>query len=244
MKCGLLTVALGALVVGLCTTVGADSLAFHFHVSAEGGSGTVMPDVFRAVGSQTPGVLEGYDLADLLKPPGPPKGDYIQAKTVDAGRDLIGDYRPYDPNTSNLNFPIELSAHGDDGTGLDGTVHLTLTNPDQLDDLPGDMMVYLKRYDSSGIFAGKYDLRESSNNSIQWSVQAAQGHFATVNFVLVNKCVASDLDESGLVNVGDLSKLANSWNRDGTEGDIDGNDEVNFADLIFMADYWLCDCDK
>lgn len=244
MKCGFVTLALGALVVGFCAPAGGDSLIFHFRVSAEGGSSAVMPDVFRAVGSQAVGVQAGYDPADLLKPPGPPKGNYVRAKTVDTGRDLIGDYRPFDPNTANLNFPIELSAHDDAGTGLDGTVHLTLTNPDQLDDVPSDMMVYLKRYDSSGKFAGKYDLRESSNNSIQWSVQAVQGHFATVNFVLVNKCIAADLDGSGVVNLSDLAKLANSWSSGGEDGDVDGNNDVDFADLIFMADYWLCTCSE
>jgi hypothetical protein len=244
MKSVFAGVGVGVTVLLCCISTTASPVALHFRVSAQGTSGAVMPDVFRAVGSESPSVLKAYDSSDLLKPPGPPAGDYIQAKTVVSGLDLIADYRPYDPNAADVNFAIELFAHDDEAAGIDGTMRLELTEADQLDDIDADTMVYLARYDASGVFEEQYDLRDTSNHAIELPLQAAQGHFATVNLVVINKCVAANLDGSGLVNIGDMAKLASSWNEATTDGDIDGNHEVNILDLIIMADYWLCECGR
>ena len=57
-------------------------------------------------------------------------------------------------------------------------------------------------------------------------------------------CDAANLDGTGLVNFNDFAILANDWwlTGSGLAGDIDANDVVNFADLDWMFDYWLEDC--
>lgn len=223
----------------------AQSNAFNlrFSIAIDDGQGGVTTGIFFAKGSEDPNVIEGFDIRDLRKPPGPP-GDYVYATTLDTGVSLINDYRPFDSNALDLYYPIDLIAYEVNDIGLTGTSQFSLTTPDELSQVPTDSMVYLRRYDSSGVFVERYDLRNPNNHLIEWPVTRVKGTYATMELIIKDKCIVANIDGLESVNLIDLALLAEHWAENGASiiGDIDGDDKVNRDDLAIITETWLFDC--
>jgi len=57
-------------------------------------------------------------------------------------------------------------------------------------------------------------------------------------------CGAVNLDTLGIVDFLDFSIVAAGWAEEGAGlvADVDGNERIDFLDLLILADYWLADC--
>jgi len=240
------------------TSESADSfqLQFYHYMDDEPGvrDPTITPDTFAAIGSADPNVAkEGVDYKDGVQPPAIPNGDYVQAYTnpnIPETPVITIDYRPLDPNNPNLpdlHYPIDLIAHDDASVGLTGTIYFNLMDPNDLNDIPAEAMVYLRRLDENGNFVEWYDVRDSNNYNISWRVTSVQGLHATMELEILDKCLAANADGLGLVDFHDFAMLASNWKKTETNvrlaGDIDGNGEVNSEDLALITQHWLCSCD-
>ncbi len=221
----------------------AQDLSLHLRLDVLSPGGSFTPDIFRAFASPSPSAAAGLDTFDLLKPPAPPAGNYALAKTTDTGTDLIADYRPLDPNMPDVMFPVLLAVHSADASPVQGTIMLTLTNTPQWQRVHPATLAYLKRYDAAGVFQAKYDLRDYAKHDIQWFVDAAAGQFARVHLVIRHPCVAADFNADGTVDLADFARLAEAWRGSGPEGDVNGDEKVDFEDVFIMAQNWLCRCD-
>ncbi len=221
---------------------GPGEIHLQFMFSLEDGLSNTAPDTFSAIGSAE--ASAGYDIKDLLDPPSPP-GKHVRIYSSDAGVELIRDYRPYDPNLPDISIPIELFAYDVNESGLTGTTRLNLMNPSALAAIPGDTLVYMRRYDGDGSFVQYYDLSNSDNHSVEWQAGEAKGVFASLELVVVDKCLAADIDDSGSVDLMDFAVLARHWlaHPPPSTPDIDGDRFVDSADLEIFAQKWLCDCD-
>lgn len=228
-------------VAGVCLA-GPGEIHLQFMFSLEDGLSNTAPDTFSAIGSSEASV--GYDIKDLLDPPSPP-GKHVRIYSSDAGVELIRDYRPYDPNLPDISIPIELFAYDVNESGLTGTTRLNLMNPSALAGIPGDALVYLRRYGGNGSFVQYYDLTNIDNHSVEWQVTEAKGVFGRLELVVVDKCLAADIDDSGRVDLRDFAVLARHWlaYAPASTPDVDGDRFVDPADLEIFAQKWLCDCD-
>lgn len=244
MSKGITSIVFSLLVVaGTCFGY-ADDIYLQFSLSIDNGragtAGTV-PDVFFAGGSTDANIP--YDIKDLLHPPSPP-GKHVRIYTSDTGVDLIRDYRPYDPNLPDLVFPIQLFAYDTNDIGLTGTSRLNLMNPSVLAAIPIDTLVYLRRYDQHGAFVEYHDLRNPDNHSVEWEAAEAKDIFARLELVVIDKCLAADIDGSGKVDLKDFAQIARYWLLyvPTSKRDADGDRFVGLDDLAIFAEKWLCDC--
>ena len=61
----------------------------------------------------------------------------------------------------------------------------------------------------------------------------------------ISDCSVADLDDNGIIGLGDLVLLTENWLwqklKAVKEGDFDGNGEVDLADLAIFSSYWLSD---
>jgi len=221
----------------------AGNLPLHFRISLEQAPNPFMPDTFRAIAADRSDARKGYDPLDVLQPPGPPTGDYLQAMSTDTGRQLTIDYRPFDPTAPDVTFPIDIVASGQN-PGVSGAVVFELTNSELLEDTNAEWMVYLKRYEAGGAFAGKLDLRTSQDHKMRWLLSDAKGTLAAILLIIREPCAAADLDGSGVVTLADLELMAADWHASLSRpaADLDGDDKVDLSDLLMLADNWLCDC--
>ena len=239
---GVTRIVLTLLVAAGACLAGPGEIHLQFMFSLEDGLENTAPDTFSAIGS--PEASVGYDIKDLLDPPSPP-GKYVRIYSSDAGVELIRDYRPYDPNLPDISIPIELLAYDVNDIGLTGTTRLDLMNPSAMAGIPGDTLVYLRRYDAGGSFLEYYDLRNTDNHSVEWQATEAMGVFASLELVVVDKCLAADIDDSGRVDLRDFAVLARHWlgYAPASTRDVDGDRFVGLGDLEVFAEKWLCDCD-
>jgi len=125
---------------------------------------------------------------------------------------------------------------------MQASITLALTNVPAWQMIPPDVLAYVKRYNAAGEFQGKYEIRDPANRIIEWTVDVAVGQFGLIELIIQDPCIAADLDASGTVDLADLAMLAKAWHNRGPEGDIDGDENIGFADLIILADNWLCEC--
>ena len=215
----------------------------RFSITIDDDTREIATGVFFAQGSDDPNVTEAFDIRDLHLPPAPP-GDYVHAATLDTGIALIKDSRPYDSNTPDLFYPIQLAAHDVNETGLTGTSLFVFTNPEELGRIPNDSLVYLRRYDANDLFVEYYNLRDPNSHTIEWQVVEAQGTYATMELIIKDKCLAANFDGLDPVNFKDLAMLAENWKQSGVSvgGDADGDTSVGINDLAIIAETWLSNC--
>jgi len=220
-----------------------NNFCLQFSIFSGNEDPNISPDTFFAVGSSNPLVTAGYDINDLLAAPSPP-GKYFRMYSTDSGVKLIKDYRPFDPNLPDLLFPIQLLIRDTNSAGFTGTVQLNLVNPSALSSIPSDTLVYLRRNNASDVFEQYYNLRDPNNHSIEWQITDANGVFAKLDLVIKDKCLASDLNGSGMVEFKDIAKLALFWQSNVPSGskDINGNSFADTEDIAILAEKWLCVC--
>jgi hypothetical protein len=214
------------------------NLRFRHSIEPNGG-GYVAPDTFYAKGSNEPGVSVGYGLYDVIQPPPPPSGNYVQAYTVVDSHDLTIDAQPYDPNLPDNLWLIKLKAFD----GLTGTAHFDLKDPNDLNNLPPYTLAIVQRQTSGGTPIQNYNLAETPN--ISWSVNSVQGIHSQMELKVIDEClrVSRLAADPNFVDFKDFAVLANGWNQTGPlAGDINGNNTTDFNDLSILAAYWLCDC--
>jgi hypothetical protein len=65
-----------------------------------------------------------------------------------------------------------------------------------------------------------------------------------MELIVIDKCLAANLDGFEPVNFRDLAILAEYWhgNCAGTGGDVDGDNKVDLNDLAIVAETWLYNC--
>jgi len=227
----------------LAGTILSEQAPFRFNYYIDDPNVWVAPDIFIGVADTDPNAAVDFDVNDLRQPPSPP-WDYARANTVVNDIDIIRDNRPLDVNTADLSYPVGLYALGSNPSGFTGTCSFNLVNAEALELLADDTMVYIKKYDANGVFQGRYDLRESENHLICWSVTDASGPQGIMELKLLDKCEAANLDGLGLVNFGDFVRLAQDWQKTGAglAGDVDDDEVVDVYDLIIFSEFWLNEC--
>jgi hypothetical protein len=237
----LASITFSVLVAGGACLGQSGEIHLQFSFSIENGPGDIVGDAFYAIGSAE--ASDAYDAKDLLHPPSPP-GKNVRIYSSDTGVELIKDYRRYDPNLPDLSFPIQLLAYDTNDTGLSGTGRLALMNPSALAAIPADTLVYLRRYDPGGMFLEYYDLRNPGNHSIGWEVAAAKGVLARLELVVIDKCLAADIDDSGRIDLKDFAGIAEDWLTDvaAPKRDVNGDGFAGLEDVAVLAEKWLCDC--
>lgn len=220
------------------------SFDLHFSVAADTES-AVFPDSFRSLG-RTASEPNTLSMSALLQPPSPPTQSYVQITKTNPPDALLRYPLLYDPNAVDLLYRMTLTAYDANSTGLSGNSIVTLENPEALSSLSGKNLVYLRRYDSSGTFVKSYDLSDSANHTIQWAISEANGKYALLDLLLVDKCLAADLILSDSINLSDFAVLAANWNQSGVLPDVDVflDEKVDLKDLSVLAELWLCSCSE
>jgi hypothetical protein len=237
--------ALVVLVFGIWCAGGvyAREFSLQFSLSIYGSSTIVVPDNFHAAASDDPCTLPGFDRKDLRKQP-PLPGSYVLLEDSQTGISLIRDCRPFNPAATSLYYVVDLIAYDAGGTGLSGTSILKLVNPDGLDAIPADTMVYVRLYDAAGVFVHRYDMRDPAEQTISWPVENVNGRYAIMELVILSECLAANPDNQGLSDFRDFGIVAQQWRQPGTSSaaDINGDHLVDFKDLMILARHWLYQC--
>jgi hypothetical protein len=199
-----------------------EGIWLSFQVSVQSQSSPSITDSFRAFVSGRENVLMGLDSFDVLKPPANPGGDSIRAVTRDSGNDLAIDFRPGSENSVDAVFPLEIFLRTDKPEGLTGKV---------------------QRFESSGHFVQKTDLRQGSS-IVEWDVTGLTGKAGLLRLVIVRDCIAVNIDRKDSVNLADMALLSADWRKTDYIGpeDVDGNASVDLADLAMLAEAWLQRC--
>jgi hypothetical protein len=237
------SVAVTAAFLALVTVCAGEEFSLQFQLSIGDDIAAVAPDTFYVSGVTDSNVVSGFDKSDLRKPPGPP-GSFVQMYSDETGTDLIRDSRPFDANVPALAFPIKLRAYDANAVGLSGTCYLSLLNPELLTTIPDDSVLLLRRYDANGLALQSYNLLDPNSHSIQWQVSNVSDLFGHLELVIEAKCLAANIDGSGLVTFVDFSMLAAEWGLSGPElaGDINGDNFVGIGDVAILAEKWLLTC--
>jgi hypothetical protein len=185
----------------------------------------------------------GLDSFDVLKPPANPGGDSIRAVTRDSGNDLAIDFRPGSENSVDAVFPLEIFLRTDKPEGLTGKIRLELMNPSALTRFGQDIRIFVQRFESSGHFVQKTDLRQGSS-IVEWDVTGLTGKAGLLRLVIVRDCIAVNIDRKDSVNLADMALLSADWRKTDYIGpeDVDGNASVDLADLAMLAEAWLQRC--
>ncbi len=220
----------------------ADGLTLHFQYSIDDGTGQVASDDFYAKGLTDESVSDLFDSYDLRKPPALP-GSSAHIQTWAGNIALLADSRYLEATAPNLFWPIELSVTEYEPSEIIWHT-LKLIDPYVLASLPEGTLVYLHRYDASGIFLDYYDLTDPSNHTIVWQTASYENPSAVIRPVVIHGCIAANLDGTGTVNLNDFAILASYWLQSDVLGiaDIDGSGAAGMGDLWIMAQHWLSDC--
>jgi len=236
-------VAVMTILFALVMVCAADEFNLQFYLAIEDDTDAITPDTFYTSGATDSNVTASFDKSDLRKPP-PPPGSFVQIYSDVAETGLIKDARPFDPNTPDLAFPIKLLAYDANAAGLTGTCRLNLLNPQLLDTVPEDSVVILRRYDANGVPVQSYNLMDPNSHSIQWQVTDVNDVFAELELVIEAKCLAANIDDSGVVTFVDFAMLVEQWSLSGPElaGDINGDNIVDVRDIAIFAEKWLISC--
>lgn len=221
----------------------ADSFNLHFSATIENEETEVFPDSFLAFG-RSASEPNSLMTSMLRQPPPPPTRNYVQLAKNERSEDWLRTAQFFDPNAPELIYSMTFSAHDPGGTGLSGDSIVTLENPEALNLIPSNSLVYLRRFDSNGLFIQSYDLLDPANHSIQWSVAGVNGKYAGMDLLIIDMCLAADLAVSNFINLEDFAVLAADWNRtDIIPGaDIFLDNKVDIKDLSILAGQWLCSC--
>ena len=190
---------------------------------------------------QTTEILDPNNLLhiNLLQPPPPPDHDYariaIDSLDTEIRRQMI-----HDPNTMLL-LAINLIVNDADQSGISGKSIVTLDNPQALDGITDDMLVYLRRYDHEGRHIGNYDLADPANQTIEWQITNQLDKYATLELIAEKKSSAADLDDTDMVDLVDFAAVASAWHSqvplDGTDVYKDAVMDIN--DLLIVVEVWL-----
>ncbi len=221
------------------------SFELRFSVSLDNDANDVFPAVFAAFGSPE-NLPDTLDASVLFSPPGPPSGDYVTITQSNPPDEQIRQTLAYDPNEPDLLYVMNLIAFDSQSTGLSGDCIIKLENPEALEQLPPDCLVYIRRFDQAGVFAASYDISDPANHSFQWPVADVSGLFGRLDFLLVDRCMAADLIINDTIDLDDFSALSANWNKTGNSltGDIFLDETVNLKDLSVLAEKWLCSCEE
>ncbi len=227
----------------LCLPTQADQvLTLHFQYVIDDGTGQLEVDDFYAIGRTDISISDSLDAEDLRKPPGLP-GASAQISTFKESIALLGDARYLNSDFPNTFWPIQLNYETDNYP--EGAIHTlkVFYNP-ELYALPEDVLVYVRRYDCSGEFIEYHDLTRPTDIVFVWQTVPDQHFTSQIDLAVIHGCIASNLNNFGLVDFRDFAVLADNWLQDGVYGiaDISGNDTVDVQDLLIMARHWLADC--
>jgi hypothetical protein len=230
-------------VLFISASAAAASFSLQFSATIDSESADVFPDSFIALG-RTASEPNSLLMSALRQPPPPPARSYVQIKEVDGGQERIRSSRLYDPNRIEASYVMILTAYDANSIGLSGQSAITLENPEVLQQVPPDSLMYLRRFDAAGAFAESYDLSDPSNHTIRWAITGADGKYGEMELLVVDKCLAADLMVSDSIDLEDFAVLAADWDRSGTaaDGDIFLDEQIDLKDLSILAEQWLCSC--
>jgi hypothetical protein len=221
-----------------------DAFTLHFSAGIETDSSEdVFPASFRALGrtaSEPNSLLTGT----LLAPPDPPARRNIQITTADPEEKWLRESLSYDAAGVDLLYTMSFSLNNAGAAGLSGKSLVTLENPDALEHLPPDSLVYLRRFDAGGTFVESYLLTDPANHTIQWDISEADGPYGQMDLLIVDACIAADLMRNQFINLDDFALLSDNWKRSGLSAaaDIVMDNKIDFVDLSILAQQWLCSC--
>jgi len=221
------------------------SFELRFSVVIENDANDVFPDSFAAFGN--PEIIPDELIASpLYQPPAPPAGNYVQIDEIIGQTDYTRSSIAFDPNKPDIFYSMVISAYDELSIGLTGNCVIQLENPEAMQGLPADCLVYLRRFDHLGAFIASYDLSDSDNHTMQWPVSEVSGLFAQLDFLIVDRCTAADLIVSDTINLYDFAAMAANWNQTGAGlvGDIYWDNTVDLKDLLVIAEKWLCSCEE
>ena len=220
-----------------------NSFELRFSVVIENDANDVFPDSFSVFGNPET-ISNSLESSFLYHPPGPPVGNYVTIAKLAVPNEYTRVSLAYDPNEPDLLYSMTLSAVAKEAAGLLGNCIIQLENPEALQNLPEDCLVYIRRFDDIGAFIASYDLSDPDTHSFQWPVSEVSGEFGQLSFLVVDKCAAANLIISDTINLNDYAALAAYWNKTGSgiSGDIYLDETVNLKDLSILAEKWLCSC--
>jgi len=217
----------------------------RFSVSLDNDANDVFPDSFSVFGAPE-SIPDTLNAAALFQPPPPPAGSYVTISQYDTPYDHTRKRMAYDPNEPDLVYTMILNAFSDPPGVLSGDCIIGLENPEALENLPDDCLVYIRRFDSEGTFIASYDLTDPDNHSFQWPVSDIAGEFGQLDFLVIDRCAAADLIINDMINLYDFAALASNWGQAGDTllGDIFQDEKVDLKDFIILGEKWLCSCDE
>lgn len=215
----------------------------RFSVFLDNDANDVFPDSFSVFGAPET-IPDTLNAAGLLQPPVPPAGKYVTISQYGIPNDYMRERIAYDPNGPDLVYTMILNGFSDTPGVLSGDCIIGLENPEALDNLPDDCLVYIRRFDNEGNFIASYDLTDPDNHSFQWPVSDVAGEFGQLDFLVMDRCAAADIIINDMINLYDYAALATNWEQSGAgiTGDIFQDDKVDLKDFIILAEKWLCSC--
>ena len=240
IKKGVATGLVGVLLA--CPTLKANSMNLEIKSQILNQTPTCVEGKYNARWDSNNGsISNGYDANDVQE--GSTSGsDYVQMYSIDTGYPLTEDYRIFDPTDSNsvAYYPIELMATEGSWMGFTGTNRTTITDANELDNVPSNYDVFLLRYDRNDNFVTGYDLRDPNNNTIEWEVSDALGKYGALDLHIA-EWTSSDINRDGTVNFIDYSYFAKDWLKEeaGLDGDLDEDGDCDYNDLQLFTEDWL-----
>lgn len=230
------------LVLGVSAPVFSEHFTLHFSAQIQTEGTNVFPDSFRAL-ARTPLESNSLGVSSLLPPPPPPARGYVLLAKKEPSEIWLRFSEIYDPNAVNLLYPMTLSAYDPNHAGVSGISRITLENPEILEQISQDNLVYLRRFTAAGAFVESYDLLDPGARIIEWEVAAAQNDYARLDLLIMDRCLAADLAVNHAINLEDFILLAAGWNQAGPlPVDIFRDEKVDLKDLTILVEQWLCSC--
>ncbi|MEN6308582.1 MAG: hypothetical protein ABFD91_12595 [Anaerohalosphaeraceae bacterium] len=231
------------IMVGLIGNVFADTFELRFSAVIQDESEDIFPGSYAALGYSN-SASPPYSLQSLQQPPPPPSRSYVQVVKQSESEEWIRESQEYDAAGIDLIYSMALIGHDANEPDLAGKSVLMLHNPEVVTQIPGQSLLYLRRYDAAGNFVQSYDLLNPANHIIEWDVTDAVGKYASFDLLLLDKCLAADLILSDFIDFHDFTALAGQWQNAGPEllADIYWDDKVDILDLSILAEQWLCSC--
>lgn len=243
IKKGVATGLVGVLFA--CPTIQAASMNLEIKSQILEQNPECISDTYNAIWDSDNLTIEnGYDNNDVEQTANIGVWNSVQMYSIDTGPILTEDYRVFDPTDSDsiVCYPIELIAKPPTpwGDGINGTNRTTIVDPNELDNIPSNYTVRLKRYDRNDNFVAGYNLRDPDNHTIEWEVTNALGKYGALDLHIAEYPPA-DINGDEIVNLIDFSYLAGDWLKEegGLDGDLDNDGDCDFADLEIMVGDWL-----
>jgi len=93
----------------------------------------------------------------------------------------------------------------------------------------------------AGVMKSDYVVSSSAGSLTAW---AFQDWWDDNRIQISPDCEGANIDGINPVNFADFLRLAAQWRKTGIglEGDIDGNESVDYGDVAILAKYWLRNC--